>query len=252
MSLDEACVLRSKLVGEVYPELCLYLHEDQIDAMARNVHATSFDTWRALWKHKRNNRVAAAIRSVIQGRIVRQDGTTYSEGFVHDVWSGLAELCDRGGVDEELRELVAKCSAASLAGQAPDTQATEKLHNRIFGTDCITLTGRVRSGISFTKARNTPFSGLAADGAKLALWNLTRAGYTIVCFVHDEIVIQLPESSNVAAEARAIEQIAIRSMQELTGDIPITCKCALTRRWSKEVQRIVDPATGDLLVAGND
>lgn len=55
--------------------------------------------------------------------------------------------------------------------------ANSELHAALFGVDCCTLTGRVRGCTTFTKARNTPFSGLAADGAKLALWNLTHAGF---------------------------------------------------------------------------
>ena len=39
--------------------------------------------------------------------------------------------------------------------------------------------GRVRGGVSYTRARNTPFSGLAADGAKLALWNLIVSCKTV-------------------------------------------------------------------------
>ena len=66
-----------------------------------------------------------------------------------------------------------------------------------------TLTGRVRGRVGFTQARNTPFQGLAADGAKLALWALIRAGYRVVAFIHDEIIVELPEEGvDHAAEAR--------------------------------------------------
>lgn len=36
------------------------------------------------------------------------------------------------------------------------------------------LTVRIRGKVGFTQSCNTAFSGLAADGAKLALWNLMQ------------------------------------------------------------------------------
>ena len=39
------------------------------------------------------------------------------------------------------------------------------------------LSGRVRGGCRFTQMCNTLFQGLAADGAKKALWDITRECY---------------------------------------------------------------------------
>jgi hypothetical protein len=62
--------------------------------------------------------------------------------------------------------------APDLAGR----EGSDWLCNRLFQTGVATLTGRIRGRNSFTQARNTPFQGLAADGAKLALWGLMRNG----------------------------------------------------------------------------
>src|SRR6185295_1483715 len=48
-----------------------------------------------------------------------------------------------------------------------------------------TLTGRVRNNVTFTAGSNTPFQSAAADGAKVALWNLMRRGIHLLGFVHD-------------------------------------------------------------------
>jgi DNA polymerase I-like protein with 3'-5' exonuclease and polymerase domains len=103
-----------------------------------------------------------------------------------------------------------------------------------------TLTGRVRGGVSYTQARNTPFQGLSADGAKLALFELIQAGYRVVAFVHDEVVIEIPEDVDHAAEARYIESLMNLSMQCVTGDVPVTCEYALCRRWSKKARACFD------------
>lgn len=43
-----------------------------------------------------------------------------------------------------------------------------------------TLTGRIRRNVKLPVFNNTAYSGLAADGAKLALWNLTYVGFKYV------------------------------------------------------------------------
>ena len=95
----------------------------------------------------------------------------------------------------------------------------------------VTPTGRIRANVSYTQARNTPFPGLAADGYKLAMWELLKEGYRMVGFVHDEFVVELGNLAGCTAAAAHIESICIESMQRLTGDIPITTEYALTSRW---------------------
>jgi hypothetical protein len=59
----------------------------------------------------------------------------------------------------------------------------------------------------FTQSCNTPFSGLAADGAKLALWNLTHVGFRVVAFVHDEIVLEIPENGDHDRDIALINEV---------------------------------------------
>ena len=40
--------------------------------------------------------------------------------------------------------------------------------------EVFTLTGRKRGNTSYCAEKNTPFQGLAADGAKIALYNLDK------------------------------------------------------------------------------
>jgi hypothetical protein len=120
---------------------------------------------------------------------------------------------------------------------------------------------------------NARFSGLAADGAKLALWNLTQVGYRylaynkpcnvtphrlmsqwllgdarrLVAFIHDEFVIEVAETCNLTHEANIIEQIMIESMQRVTYNVPVVCETYAADCWSPNAQRIVDQ-DGNLLV----
>jgi DNA polymerase I-like protein with 3'-5' exonuclease and polymerase domains len=109
-----------------------------------------------------------------------------------------------------------------------------------------TPTGRIRGGVGFTAARNTPFQGLAADGAKLAMWELVKAGYRIAAFVHDEFVIELPIQADHTAAAQKVEHICCIAMQQLLGDIPVSCEYALADRWYKAAAAVTDD-TGKLV-----
>lgn len=97
----------------------------------------------------------------------------------------------------------------------------------------LTATGRLRANVTFCSQHNTIFQGLAADGAKLAMWKLWRAGYRIVNFIHDEFLVEVPESSDYTEVAESIKRLMIEGMQEVTPDIKIGVEYAVTRRWSK-------------------
>ncbi|WP_240907072.1 DNA polymerase [Paludisphaera rhizosphaerae] len=103
----------------------------------------------------------------------------------------------------------------------------------------VTSSGRIRGVVNYTQARNTPFQGVAADAAKLALWHLIRDGHRVVAFIHDEFVVELPKSGvDHLAEARKIELILNRAMESATPGIPSACEFVLSRRWSKDARPV--------------
>jgi hypothetical protein len=55
--------------------------------------------------------------------------------------------------------------------------------------------------------------GLAADGAKLAMYRLGREGYRVVNFIHDEFLIELPDDADHFAQACRIERILVEEMR---------------------------------------
>lgn len=126
------------------------------------------------------------------------------------VWSGL-EAANR---------------KAELAPLLKNRVGSEELYNKLFGAEACTLTGRIRSHVSRTKFLNTPISGLAADGAKLALFNLTQIGYRIVAMIHDEILVEVPANGKVQHEAQWIQQVLIQSMNEVTGNLVKGISCS--------------------------
>lgn len=104
------------------------------------------------------------------------------------------------------------------------------------------VSGRVRGGVTFTKAANTYFQGLAADGAKFGAFLISKACYSEpdsalfgcrpVLFLHDENIIEAPVER--AAEAgHEMSRIMIAAMREHVPDVRIGAKAVLSRRWLK-------------------
>jgi DNA polymerase I-like protein with 3'-5' exonuclease and polymerase domains len=110
----------------------------------------------------------------------------------------------------------------------------------LFFSPVVTITGRLRGRVGFSQSRNTPFQGIAADGAKIALWNLFRSGFRVVAFIHDEFLIELPVDSDHTEEASRIDRILCESMERLSGSVPISCEYALSERWYKEAEAVFD------------
>ena len=95
-----------------------------------------------------------------------------------------------------------------------------------------TRTGRLRSNTTFCAEKNTPFQGLAADGAKLALYNLMDAGFKIVGFVHDEIITEIPESQAKTLTIKQ-EKIMIDSMKIVVPDVNVGVETTISKRYCK-------------------
>lgn len=225
MSLEESQQFRQRLVEDVYPELKLFLADTSLEVLADNLGATLDDVQAAIGAIGADKScIAGSIRKIAEGRPVKQDGTPYSEYYVERVWDALNELNRRS----DLRSLL------SLR------VGSEELADRLFFTSVATITGRIRAGVPYTAERNTQFQGLAADGAKIALTNLVVASFRVVGFVHDEILIELPDEGGYVCRKTVDEAITIirRSMEEVTYGIPVGCEYTLSTCWSKRAELI--------------
>ena len=109
--------------------------------------------------------------------------------------------------------------------------------------------GRTRGGVSYTEACTTLFQGLAADAAKAAGFAVSRACYVergsplfgsrIVNFVHDELIIETPESGAHEA-AEELSRVMVSGASVLMPDVPPSAEPVLMRRWSKKARAIRD------------
>ena len=109
--------------------------------------------------------------------------------------------------------------------------------------------GRIRGGMYYSVACNTPFQGTAADGAKAAMWQLTKARYLdelsplygLKCpiFVHDEFAFICPEGM-VHEVAEEMSKLMIAGMQEHITTVPVSVEATASRRWYKAADVVTD------------
>src|SRR5262249_19292292 len=210
-----------RLIKTIYPELDHYLSEDAIAIVARNLQAPLWEV-----RNELGDTHISCIRKVLTGDPRRTDGKPYQGTYVSRIWASLAGLSK----NPALKEALEKC------------QSSAELAARVCHAGVATLTGRIRGRVRYSQARNTPFQGLAADGAALALFELVKEGFRVVGFVHDEIIIELPDEGGYVSEAtvRRVVDIMCGKMAEVLGcDIPVGCEAVLSRRWSKKAKLII-------------
>lgn len=117
--------------------------------------------------------------------------------------------------------------------------------NPMTGTAAFPLvqTGFVRGECRYTQGCNTQFQGLAAAGAKEALWRVCKDGATHgvfpVAFLHDEILAEVPIAS-AHESAYWLATTMVDSMATVVPDVPITASPALMTRWFKGAEPVHD------------
>jgi hypothetical protein len=104
---------------------------------------------------------------------------------------------------------------------------------------------RFRGDLTAPQAANTLFQGLAADGAKRALWLITEECYLdsssplfgsrVVIFAHDEFILEMPEERAHEAAMRQVE-LQIAGMREFIPDVKVSTEPALMRTWQKAAE----------------
>ena len=109
--------------------------------------------------------------------------------------------------------------------------------------------GRMRGNIQYPAACNTYFQGLGADVSKTAAVKVDRASYLAslksplfgsypVLFVHDELVVEVPEE-NAGACAAEIKRLMEEAQKEWCPDVAPGATPAISRNWTKAAQTII-------------
>ena len=167
----------------------------------------------------------------------RNKGIQYSESDIDYFWSQvrskkhLFTTREQSWIDDRRPSIELANSTVRLADQK----------------SCFTLTGRLRARATYCARHNTVFQGLAADGAKLALWKVWRAGFRIVNFIHDELLVEVPVHSCLGDQAEHIKQLMIAGMKEVVPDVAVDVEYAASNAWYKSAKQAYDQS-GNLTV----
>jgi hypothetical protein len=167
-----------------------------------------------------------------------REGRPYYPGDIDYFWTQVAALID--SLPSKLQKAVRE--------RRPSQRLQRAVVAIVEGGRVFTATGRLRAHAAYCARHNTVFQGLAADGAKLAMWLLWREGYRIVNFVHDEFLIEVPQDSDLKAAAEEIRRLMIQGMREVVPDVRIDVSYAATNRWHKDAEAVYDAAGERLLL----
>jgi hypothetical protein len=127
---------------------------------------------------------------------------------------------------------------SELRGKLQDRQAGRQLWNAVRNwagrRPVFTVTGRLRANATFCSSRNNLFQGAAADGAVLALWRVWRAGYKLVDFIHDQLVVESPADDQVHERVADIERLMKEGMAQVVPGMLVKVETVVTRSLSKK------------------
>jgi hypothetical protein len=153
-----------------------------------------------------------------------RDGRAYAPEAVEYLWGRL----------QQLEPHLERSAARALRARQPGPRLRLAVQQLINRAGVFTLTGRLRALATYGARRNTPFQGPASDGAKLALYRLWRAGFVVVAFIHDEVVLEVDANAALAAVKGQVDAILIDAMREVCPDIVIEVEGTFRRRWGKD------------------
>lgn len=161
----------------------------------------------------------------------RNSGEPYSPEECDYFWAKAKEL-------ESIFEVPEKHIAA-IAQRKPSEALFKAVISLLDQLPVFTVTGRLRARASYTARHNAVFQGLAADGAKIALWNLWRAGFRIANFIHDQVLVEVPADADLKSVAGQVKQIMVESMAQVVPDVQVRVESAYRSRWSKAKEDLI-------------
>ena len=170
---------------------------------------------------------AALVMRVAGGALETSTGRVFNKDELDWAWKQISE--GRAGEIKSLAE------AIRLRRGSPELRKAV-----MPGLPAVIPTGRVRADCSYTERHNWPFQALAADGAKLALYALVRSGYRVAAFIHDEVLVEVPERDDYRDVAEDISRIMIEAMRRVCPDVAIRTEYAVMRRWRKDAKAVYD------------
>lgn len=134
----------------------------------------------------------------------------------------------------------------------------EEHQNPIVGQCYTSPMGMYRAGTTYCAVANgAAMQTPAAEGAKAAVFMVVRAcrdesqgsilfGCIPINFVHDEIMVEIPNDAKLDARAKELGRIMVEAMKMICPDVEIKATPCLMERWDKRAEPVF-AASGELI-----
>lgn len=234
LSLDEVAN-RINAYHRLCPELDRFLEDDVNSGMvlAERLRLTPLEFSQAIGDARQIDSVAATepagwlggmlLKVLAEPHPTRRNGLPYTDVEIGYFWSKAQPLADELSV--------------SLAEDLLHRRASKELSRAVANSagvrPVMTATGRLRANATFCASRNTLFQGAAADGAILGLWRIWRAGFKVVAFIHDQVVVETPNDEDVADRLAQLTEHMKLGFVEVTPSMRVGVEAVVTRSLDK-------------------
>ncbi len=229
LTLKEAKAFREKVVNEIYSELNAH------DGWLMSSHLSNFSLNLGIPQPELEAFILSEVQGLpldltlhclyftLYGHPIRANGTPYSPNWVRTLWS----------LADDLLKKATKPVPPEIELAVHSRQGSGKLSMFFSSSAAVTLTGRIRSNLTYTESKNSPFQGLAADGMKLALWKTIKEGYRVVAMIHDELIVEVPEATAEKDHTRLVEIMKETMSDVISNLVPISLESHVGSCWSK-------------------
>jgi len=186
------------------------------------------------WKGEETSPMYAVgmVNKILSGNPISNSGNQYESAIINTVWEAVqawANTTTAPLTDDEI---------TAINNREGSQKLQMRLETLLVPKYCVTSTGRIRQTNNYNALHNTLFQGLAADGAKLAMYNLFRSGYRMVNFIHDEVLVEVPATANLNSVCDDIQNDWEEGMEQVIKDVTVSSEYTVSDVWSKKAELV--------------
>lgn len=232
---------------DTFPEMKKYLSDSKaMEVMLDSGLLASYSTVNSWGKPEMAYWV---LKGILSGQTGTKSGRNYTDKEIE--WGfGLAEKIDFPNKKQKFQTIINEDGEEEQV-RIPGSGLEENVRRRegnfwLWSSFCASFTsvvyssGRIRGWCGYTESKNSPFQGLAADGAKLAVANLIRAGHKVVNFIHDEVLVEVDLDQDNRPVDADIARIMEESMKVFVPDVQVKTEGEYMVNWAKSGTHLLD------------
>lgn len=234
LTLAQAKHARKKLV-ETYSELELHLADRTREALAYqlNLPLSSLPKWSPGFRY-RVSRWMKESGKPPKGSQSWEDYQDADDDLAPEAEDENAKLTPGEWRQfwDDLSALVRRAKRTDLYRDVDNRRLTRAVKN-LFLYRATTTQGLIRASVNYSQAANFPMQSSLSCAAKEAIWALMSRDYDVRMFLHDELVVHVPEAQ-AKRKTKEIDTVICEALAANVGmDVPMAVEGALAPYWKK-------------------